>query len=81
MLDRFFLAHPRSVDETYGEHMHVAGRVGLMMIAGGLAALVHALLPQLHQRTASRTIRRLNAELQGRQPSEAELSGAPNWEI
>jgi hypothetical protein len=75
MFVRWFLDHPRSVNETYFQHMAVAARVGGMMIAGGLAALVHAVVPEWHKHTGSRMIRRLNAELQGRQPSEAELDG------
>jgi len=81
MFQRLFLDHPRSVNETYLEHMQVAGRVGVLMIAGGLAAFVHAIFPELHKRTGSRMIRRLNAELQGRQPTEAELDGEINYVI
>ncbi len=81
MFARLFLDHPRSVDETYAQHFRVAGRVGVVMIVGGLAALVHAVVPEWHKRTGSRTIRRLNAELQGRQPTEAELNGELNWVI
>jgi hypothetical protein len=66
MFDRLFLAHPRSVGERYGEHMRVAGRVGLLLIGGGVAALVHAVFPRFHQTTGSALIRRLAAELDGR---------------
>ena len=81
MFERYFLAHPRSVGEGYFEHMRVAGRVGGRMIAGGLACFVHAIIPRLHERTGSRTIRRLNAELQGRVPTDAELDGTFIYEI
>jgi hypothetical protein len=81
MFARLFLDHPRSVDETYGEHFRVASRVGVLLIGAGLAAFVHAIVPEWHKRTGSRTIRRLNAELQGRQPTEAELNGELNWVI
>lgn len=60
MLDRYFLAHPRSVDESYGAHLATAGGFGLTMIAGGVACLVHALVPALCERTASRVIARLH---------------------
>ena len=51
-----FLTHPRSVDESYGEHMAFAGRFsGKLFLAAG-AALVHAVLPFLFEKTASRMI-------------------------
>ncbi|WP_174273680.1 DUF6356 family protein [Sphingomonas bacterium] len=82
MIERLFLAHPRSVGESYFQHLRVAGRVGVMLIGGGIACLIHAIFPQLHVRTGSRTIFRLNAELKGRQPTEAELNGAAlTWDI
>ena len=61
MIDRFFLSHPRSVGESYGEHLRVAGRFGTEMIAGGCKALVHAVLPNCYETAASDTIRRLHA--------------------
>lgn len=60
MLNRLFVDHPRSVDETYVEHFGVAARFGLIMIRGGLCALVHALVPGWCVTTGSDTIRRLN---------------------
>jgi len=60
MIDRLFFAHPRAVGETYGEHFTVATKFGLTMIRGGLAALVHALVPAWCTTTGSDTIRRLN---------------------
>ena len=81
MFQRLFLAHPRSVNEGYFEHMGVAARVGARMVAGGLACFVHAVVPALHVRTGSRTIRGLNAQLQGRVPTEAELDGVILYEI
>ena len=51
-----FTAHPRSVEESYFEHMAFAGRFsGKLALAAG-AALVHAFLPFLFERTASRMI-------------------------
>jgi hypothetical protein len=51
-----FTDHPASVGETYGEHLRAAGGFGLAMVAGGLACLVHALLPFLFVTTGSRII-------------------------
>lgn len=55
-----FTAHPDAVGETYAEHFGVAGRFGLAMIGGGLACLVHGVLPFLFTSTGSRTVRRLH---------------------
>ena len=82
MIERLFLSHPRSVGESYFEHLRFAARFGLRLIGGGCACLVHAVLPRLHERTGSRLVFTLNAELKGRQPTAAELeSQALVWEI
>jgi hypothetical protein len=60
MLDRLFLAHPRTVQESYGEHLVVASSFGLTMIAAGMACMVHALVPGLFERTGSRAIQHLH---------------------
>ena len=55
-----FTEHPREVGESYGEHFMVATRFGGAMLLGGLACLVHAVLPFLCTTTGSQTIRRLH---------------------
>lgn len=59
MLNQLFLDHPRSVGETYLVHQRKAFGFGLSMILGGLACLVHGLIPALFLRTGSSTISRL----------------------
>ena len=49
-----FTAHPASVGETYTQHLRFALRFGVKMTAGGLAAIVHSLLPFCFETTASR---------------------------
>jgi len=49
-----FTAHPASVGETYWQHMRFATRFGARMAFGGVAALVHALLPFCFVTTAGR---------------------------
>jgi len=66
MFDRLFAAHPRSVNESYLQHQRVALSFALPLLGAGLAALVHALVPGLCQKTAGDAIRRLNARLDGR---------------
>jgi hypothetical protein len=56
MFDKLFRDHPRSVDETYFEHMGVAASFGGRMFIASLACFVHALVPGLCVRTGSRTI-------------------------
>ena len=60
MIKNAFTDHPASVNETYGEHLASATGFGLTMIAGGLACLVHGLLPFLFVRTGSRAIAELH---------------------
>lgn len=61
-----FLTHPRSVDESYVEHMAFAGRFsGQLLLAAG-AALVHAVLPFAFEKTASRMIAEMYARTHNR---------------
>ena len=55
-----FTDHPHAVGESYGEHFTVATGFGVAMIVGGLACLVHGVLPFLCTTTGSQTIRRLH---------------------
>lgn len=56
----WFTRHPRSVGETYTEHFGVAVGFGGKMLLAGLTCLVHAVLPSLFERTASRCIDELH---------------------
>ncbi len=51
-----FLTHPSSVDESYLEHMAFAGHFSGKLFLAAFAALVHAILPFLFEKTASRMI-------------------------
>jgi hypothetical protein len=55
-----FTEHPHAVGESYTEHFSVATGFGLSMIVGGLACLVHGVLPFMCTTTGSRTIRTLH---------------------
>ena len=65
-VERVFLDHPGSVNETYGEHFAFAARFGATLIGAGSAALVHAFLPCFFERTASTTVKRLHAVIANR---------------
>ena len=58
-VSQLFTEHPSSVDETYLEHMAFASKfAGTLLLAAG-AAIVHAVLPFLFDKTASRIVARL----------------------
>ena len=77
MIRQLFLEHPGKVDETYFEHMRFAFGFAFWLIAAGLAALVHALIPALCETTASRIVRRLHDRITRRAaPHAAMLSQA-----
>ena len=62
-MDLSFTKHPHDVGETYGEHFVVASSFGTAMILGGLACLVHGVLPFLFTSTGSQTIKRLHERM------------------
>ncbi len=66
LLDRWFLAHPASVDETYLQHMRFAAGFAFWLTMAGLAALVHAVFPALFETTAGRILRKLVARMDAR---------------
>ncbi len=51
-----FTDHPASVGETYPEHLCSATGFGLRLLLAGGACIVHAVLPFLFERTASRMV-------------------------
>lgn len=59
----FLTRHPASVGETYGRHFVSATGFGLRLLAAGCACLVHALLPFLLERTASRVVASLHTRM------------------
>ncbi|MFK0685579.1 DUF6356 family protein [Ochrobactrum sp. BD67] len=58
-ITRLFTDHPSSVDETYFEHMLFASRFSAKLLGAALAALIHAILPFLFEKTASTIVRQL----------------------
>ncbi|MEM8633141.1 MAG: DUF6356 family protein [Pseudomonadota bacterium] len=66
MIDRVFLDHPRSVDETYLEHARFAAGFSLSLFGAAFAALIHALIPCAFEKTASRIVGRLYARTHNR---------------
>ena len=60
MFARLFLAHPKSVGETYFEHQRMAFSFAGPLLLAGLACLLHAVIPGLCERTASSRIKALH---------------------
>jgi hypothetical protein len=65
-MKNLFLTHPQSVDESYLEHMAFAGRFSVTLFLAAGAALVHAFLPFLFEKTASRMIAEMYARTKNR---------------
>lgn len=77
-LQRHFTEHPESVGETYGEHFKVAsGFAGSLAIAA-MAAAVHAVVPSLCEKTASKRIMAMHSKItSGRRAHTADHADAP----
>ena len=66
MFGRLFMDHPRSIGESYFEHLLFAGGFALRLLGAGLAALVHALIPCFFEKTASNMIAKMYAKTSNR---------------
>ena len=66
MFRRLFLSHPQQVGESYFQHQRVALSFALPLLGAGLAAIAHAVVPALCERTAGDVIRRLHDRLETR---------------
>lgn len=79
-----FTDHPRSVGETYGQHLVSAWSFAGPMIFGGLACLLHGLFPFLSKTTGSSIVRQLHDRMithRVRQPSDLIVGRAANAPI
>ena len=64
-------AHLQAAGETYWQHFRFATTFGLLAMAAGIAALIHAFIPAFCQTTASRIIRHLGQLLEDRSKIDA----------
>lgn len=62
-LHKAFTDHPQSVGETYFEHLVHASGFGVRMVLGGLACVLHGLLPFLFVKTGSKQIETLHGKM------------------
>lgn len=74
MIHRLFFAHPETVDETFLEHMSFALVFSASLFAAAFAALVHAFIPCLFEKTASRIVLRLSDRINNRKPSASNVN-------
>ena len=66
MFTRIFLNHPRSLDENFYQHMVLALGFAAALLLAGAAALIHAFIPCLFEKTASNIISRLHERAKNR---------------
>ena len=80
-MDLSFTKHPNAVGESYAEHLGVATSFGSAMILGGLACVVHGVLPFLFTSTGSQTVKRLHQRMIVSRRRAPDTNGALTWEI
>lgn len=66
LVSKIFTDHPSSVEESYFEHMAFASRFAFTLVAAAGAALVHAFIPCLFEKTAGNLIRKMYARIENR---------------
>jgi hypothetical protein len=52
-VNRAFTTHPKSIGETYLQHLWFTTKMAVRLVASGIALLLHGLFPFLFTRTAS----------------------------
>lgn len=67
-----FTSHPDSIGESYWQHLWHAGKFGILMIIGGIACLIHAILPFLFEHTASNFLFKMTENMINRLPGPDE---------
>ena len=66
IVSKLFLDHPATVEEGYFEHMIFAGRFSLTLLGAAVAALIHAIIPCLFEKTAGNLIREMHHKMESR---------------
>ncbi|HEY2033190.1 MAG TPA: DUF6356 family protein [Rhizomicrobium sp.] len=73
---KLFTEHPRSVGETYSEHLMTACIFGARMVVAGSACVLHGVFPFLFVKTGSTTVRHLHDEMI---THRSRARAAPEW--
>jgi hypothetical protein len=79
--DAWFLAHPRSVGESYPQHLSAALGFAALLGLAATACFVHALVPALFTRSASRRVAELNTRMVLNRQRLAVLGAELDWAI
>lgn len=81
MIEKLFLDHPKSVGESYWEHLYMASCFSGRMLLGAMACFVHALIPGLCVKTGSKTISELHDRMVVNRMRKAQAVEAPMTEM
>jgi Family of unknown function (DUF6356) len=76
VFEKLFVLHPRSVGETYLQHLASAAAFGGRMMAAGCACLLHGIFPFLFVTTGSATVRHLHDKMITHRSRQR---AAPEW--
>jgi len=69
--------HLDEVGESYAKHLAKASGFAAVMLLGGVACLIHALLPFVFTRSASDRVSRLHQAMLGKAQDPARRGAAP----
>lgn len=81
-MNKLFLDHPASVGESYAQHFTHAAGFAMLLARAACACFIHALVPALFDRTASRLVTQLhdrmviNRRRRGGETGEADSAAA-----
>lgn len=71
-MHNLFTQHPKSIGETYWQHLWHASKFGILMLVGAIACLIHAVLPFLFEQTASNLLFKMTKHMVTRMPNSDE---------
>ena len=78
---RLLTDHPRSLGMSWAGHGVGAVKIGAVLVAAGVACLVHALVPGWFTETAGKTVARLHQLMVQRRAGAADPDDWPDYEI
>lgn len=71
-MKKLFTSHPKSIGETYTQHLQIASISGVKLVIAGFACIVHSIFPFLFVHTASKTVKEIHNAMAARQMNAAE---------